>query len=75
MLVSRVVSWKRAATWLSINGASGDLGDGLVRAASMSFMPARMRLLEEANGILTLVGNHVIVSHVWVACVSQIHTL
>ena len=38
----------------------------------MSLMPARMRSVEEARGMVTLVGNHEIVSQMRVARVSQI---
>ena len=40
----------------------------------MSLMPARMRSLEETRGMVTLVGNHEIVSQMRVARVSQIQT-
>lgn len=61
---------------MSVNGASGELADGLVRAASMSLMLAGMRsLLELAKVILTLVGNQERVSQIRKARDSQSQTL
>lgn len=72
MLVSRVVSLWSAATWLLVSGARGDPGDGLARARRMLRMPALMMLLDDANSMVTLVGNHDTVSQACVARVAQI---
>ena len=74
-LLRMAVSWWSAATWLSVSGSSGEPGEGLVSAARMSVMPARIKSLEEAIGMVTFVGNHVMVSQVRVARVSQIQTV
>ena len=74
-MVRSAVSWWSAATWLLVNGSSGEPGDGLVRAARMLLMPARIRSFDDAIGMVTLVGNHVMVSHMRVARVSQIQTV
>ena len=41
----------------------------------MSCTPTRMRSLDDANGIVVFVGNHVNVSQMRVAPVSHIHTV
>ena len=57
MPVRILVSCLRAWTWLSVSGANGDPGNGLFRAATMSLMLARIRSLDNASSIVTLVGN------------------
>ena len=47
----------------------------MCNACTMSLMPARMRLLDEARGIVVLVGNHVSVSQMRVERVSHIQTV
>jgi hypothetical protein len=47
-LVSTSVSWRRASTWLVSRGARGEPEDGCLRALTMSWMPARIKSLEEA---------------------------
>jgi hypothetical protein len=60
--VSRRESCCKAATWLSVRGASGEPGEGFWRASVMSCRPARIRSVEEARGMVTFVGNQEIVS-------------
>jgi hypothetical protein len=60
--VRRRVSWWSVATWLSVRGARGEFADGFCRAVVMSWMPAMMRSVDEARGMVTLVGNHDTVS-------------
>jgi hypothetical protein len=72
MLVRRAVRSRRAWTWLSVRGAIGELLDGLLRALTMSWMPARMRSVDEASGMVTLVGNQETVSQMRSRRVSQI---
>ena len=71
MDVKMLVSWLRAAVWLSVSGARGDPAVGDWRALTMSRMPARTRSVELARGIGRIVGNHVSVSQMRVALVSQ----
>ena len=66
------VSCLRAWTWLSVSGANGEPGDGLFRAATMLLMLARIRSLDDASGIVTLVGNQDTVSQMRSARVSHI---
>jgi hypothetical protein len=73
--VRRVWSSWSVATWLSVRGASGDPADGLAMAWVRSARLARIKSLEEARGMVTLVGNHEIVSQMRSARVSQIQTL
>ena len=74
-VVRMLVSCSKASWWLSVKGARGEPGDGCCRACTMSCKPARMRSLDEASGIVTLVGNHSKVSHMCVARVSHSHTV
>jgi hypothetical protein len=60
--VSSVSSCCKAVSWLSVSRVSEDEGDGCWRARPMSLRVARIRSLEEARGILILVGNQEIVS-------------
>jgi hypothetical protein len=55
MLVRRWGSWQRAATWLWMSGASGEPGEGFWRASVILWTPARIRLLDEASGVVALV--------------------
>jgi hypothetical protein len=73
--VRRVWMRWRVATWLSVRGARGEPADGLAIACVRSARLARMRSLEEARGMVTLVGNQEIVSQMRSARVSQIQTL
>lgn len=73
--VRMLVSWVNASCWLSVKGASGEPEDGFWRARTMSAMPAKMRSLEFAKGMVVLVGNQVSVSQRRVARVSHIHTV
>jgi hypothetical protein len=75
MPVRSVVSWWRAATWLSVNGANGELGDGLWRAAMMSWRPARMRSVEDARGMGMWDGNQDTVSVIRAARVAITQTV
>jgi hypothetical protein len=68
MLVSSVVRSSKAWTWLSVWGAKGELLEGLMRA-----MPARMRLVDEAIGMVTLVGDQETVLQIRLRRVSHIH--
>jgi hypothetical protein len=68
------MSW-RVATWLSVRGARGEPADGLAIACARSARLARMRSLEEARGMVTLVGNQETASQMRSARVSQIQTL
>ena len=52
----------------------GDPAVGFCNACIMSLIPARMRSLEDARGIETLVGNQVRVSQTRVFRVSHIQT-
>ena len=63
------------ATWLSVSGSRGDPGVGFRMASRISWIPARMRSLEDAIGMDTFVGNQESVSHVRMERVSQIQTL
>ena len=74
-LVSSSVRICRVATWLSVSGSSGDPCDGFFRAERMSWIPARIRSLEDARGMVTLVGNQAKVSQMRSCRVSQIHTV
>ena len=73
--VRMVVRRTNASWWLSVRGANGDPGDGWCSACKMSRTPARMRSLDDASGIFTLVGNQMRVSHNRVARVSHSHTV
>ena len=73
--VSTSVMVLRAATWLSVTGASGEPGEGFWSALVMSCNAARMRSVDEARGIVTLVGNQESVSEMRVARVSHIQTV
>ena len=75
MLVSNVVRSSSAWTWLSVRGANGELFNGLLRASIMSCIPARTRSVEEASGMVTLVGNQAMVSQMCSRRVSHIHIL
>ena len=71
MEVKMLVSWLRAAVWLSVSGARGDPAVGDCNAVTISRMPARTRSVELARGIGMMVGSHVSVSQMRVALVSQ----
>lgn len=71
MLVRTVVSWCKAATWLLVRGGNGEPA-GLARACRMSVMPAKMRSLNEASSMVTLVGKHVTVLQTQLLRVSHI---
>ena len=71
MPVRILVSCLRAWTWLSVSGANGEPGNGLFRAATMLLMPVRIRSLDNASSIMTLVGNQDTVSQMCTACVSH----
>jgi hypothetical protein len=60
---------------ISVTGASGEPGEGFWRALVMSRNAARIRSLEEARGIVTLVGNQESVSEMRVARVSHIQVV
>ena len=47
---------------LSVRGARGDWADGFARAWIISLDAALMMLVEEASGMVTLVGNQLSVS-------------
>jgi hypothetical protein len=73
--VKTVVSCLRLCTWLSVSGAKGEPGEGLLSARRMSRMPARIRSLDDASGIVSFLGNHDTVSHTRSVLVSQTQTL
>ena len=62
-----------AADSLSVRGAKGDWANGFARAWIMSLDAALMMSLEEASGIVTLVGNRISVSQIRWWQVSHIH--
>jgi hypothetical protein len=72
MPVSNSVRFCKAVTWLSVRGAKDAAGDGWRRAVVMSCSAARIRLLEEARGMATFVGNHETVSEIRSARISSI---
>jgi hypothetical protein len=74
-LVRIVESWQRAAMWLLVRGARGELGGGFLRATVMSLRLERMRSLEEARGMVIYTGNHEMVSAMHLVRESQIHIL
>ena len=59
---------------LSVRGAREDWADGFARAWIMSLAAALMMLVEEASGMVTLVGNQISVSQICWRLVSHIHT-
>jgi len=59
---STTMSCWRAALWLSVNGANGELVDGLHNAVVMLAIPAKMSLVDEAVGMEHLVVNQVSMS-------------
>jgi len=63
----------RAALWLSVSRANGELADGLCNAMVMSEIPAKMRSMDKAVGMGHLVGNQVSVSQMHCTHVSVIH--
>lgn len=73
--VKTVVSCLRLCTWLSVSGAKGEPGEGLLSARRMSRMPARIRSLDDASGIVSFLGNHDTVSHTRSVLVSQTQIL
>jgi hypothetical protein len=75
MPVIKAVSCRRAATWLSVTGAKEEPGDEFRRASAMSFRPARMRSVDEASGMVTLVENHETVSGMRSARVANIQRI
>ena len=74
-MLSKVVMSRRAWTSLSVLGANGELSDGFVKAWTMSLIPAMMRSVDEARGMVTLVGNQERVSVILSRRVSQIQTV
>ena len=74
MDVRMLVSWCSATVWLSVSGASAEPGDGFAWHWRMSWRPARMRSVDKANGIVTLVGNQDMVLQIRSACVSHTQT-
>jgi hypothetical protein len=64
----------RASTSLSASGASGELPNGALRVARMSWTPAPSQSREDAMGIVNLVGNKVSVSQICSWRKDQIHT-
>ena len=52
------------ADLLSVRGTRGDWSDGFARAWIMSFAVALMMSVEEASGMVTLVGNQLSVSQI-----------
>ena len=59
---------------VSIRGARGDWDNGFAGAWIMSLAAALMMLVEEASGMVTLVGNQISVSQIRWKQVSHIHT-
>jgi len=70
-----VMSCWRAALWLLLSGANGELADGLCNVVVTSAIPTSSRSREDVMGMGTFVGNHVSVSHIHCAHVSVIHTV
>jgi hypothetical protein len=67
-----LVRFFRAATWLSVMGATNSKpGDGFRRAVAMSCRVARMRSLDEARAMVSFVGNHETVFEICSARVLQ----
>jgi hypothetical protein len=71
-LVRSLVISQRALLWVSVSGASGDCGDGLDKALTISLRQATMVAVEELSGSLTLVGYQVTVSQIRTSLDSQI---
>jgi len=63
----------RAALWLSLSGANGELVDGFCIAVVTSVIPASSKSMEDAMGMGAFIGNHVSVSHICCVHVSVIH--
>ena len=74
-LVSVVERVFRASDSLSVNGISGEFDDGVFGALMISRAAAMMMSAVDAVGMGMVVGNHVTVSQMRSARVSQIHTL
>ena len=73
---SRSVMQRRASCWLVVRGAKGAAGEGLRRACRMSWMPRRMRSLEEdVVGIGIFVCSQVKVLQMRIAREVHIHTM
>ena len=64
-----------ACEWLSVNGDKGELVLTMLSAVWISVTAARIMSIGEACGMIVLVGNHVTVSQIRSARVSQIQTL
>lgn len=73
-LCNMVISCCNAAVSLSVRGASGELGDGFNKAWVRSWRAVRIKSRDDADGITTFVGNHVMVSQMRSVRVSQIQT-
>ena len=64
-----------AADYLSVIVARGDWANGFARAWIMSLAADLVMLVEEASGMVTLVGNQLSVSQIRWRQVSHIHAL
>jgi hypothetical protein len=53
--VTSVVSWWRAAMWLSVSKAKGEQSNGWWNASTMLAKLAKMRSVDKASSMLTLV--------------------
>jgi hypothetical protein len=71
-LVRSLMISRRALLWVSVSGASGDCGDGLDNAPTISLRHAAVVVVEELLGSLTLVGYQVTVSQIRTSLDSQI---
>ncbi len=58
-----------------VRGAKGEAGDGLCKAWTMSWMPRRIKSVDDEFGIGTMVGSQVKVSQMRRERDSQIHTV
>jgi len=65
----------RAALWLLLSGANGELADGFCNAVVTSVIPARSKSMDNAMGIGAFVGNQVSVSYIHCVCVSVVNTV
>jgi len=63
----------KAALWLSLSGANGELADGFCNAVMTSVIPASSKSMDDAVGMGALVGNQVSMLHIHCAHVSVIH--
>ena len=65
----------KTATSLSVSGASGEPGEGFRSARTMSFAAAMTMSVDDAVGMVTVVGNQTTVSEIRSARVAVIQTL